>query len=686
MHENGKRIALLAAVIAIAAILGSSLIPTSAIQQGAPNQTQDPFMSMPQMSQASQMQTALSGPTVHTVGSGDWSDSSTWNSSVPLAGENVIISPGTTVTYSGTSSAILGTVEVQGSLIFSNSASTQLTFTNMTIDYGGLLQLGTTASPVPSSVTATLALAPPSEGASMIMVMGDLEIHGSPLTPTWTRLASTAQAGAKSLTLSQAVGWKAGDHIVVASTSLNPAESEEDWIASVSGNTVLLQNPLKYEHDGTAPTQAEVADLTRNVVVTSATATATSGIHASGVMFMMGATGGISYAEFSHLGGKGILGDYPIHFHHVQNTMDGTVINGVSIWDSHNRFITLHNSDGITIENTVGYKSIGHGFFMEDGTEENNTLMNDLAILTLPGKIRPDDGGAAGFWVQNPRNNLTDDVAVSCAGSGFDLSIADKAPDVVPFNIQNFLESNNTAPVFPRNLKITAFVGNEAHSNRGDGLHLYRLNGVRHGTISWFTGLTMWRNGNVGVDITGSQFNVTSSLFFGNYNGGMRIDGSDATVTQNKFLGELVGAPVPGRFSISVFGIEVSGSMMTISDNYLQGHLPRGAWASADIVNNPDGGVGESVFIVNDQLLSQRQIIFGYPLNGMSYFDVEGLNGNSSVSYSLWRYDLPKTLPLSTTPVPAGMMAFIATCTVSTSNMWLTCPLVTATVWKSLHS
>lgn len=683
MRENSKRILVLAAVIVTAAILGSSLLPTFASQKAPSSPATDPFMTMPEMPPMNQTTMMMSGPAVASVQNGDWSNPSTWNSSVPVTGDNVIIGAGTTVTYSLASSPDLGVIDVQGALVISESVSTQLTFTNMTVEYGGLLQIGSTDNPVPPSVTATLAMSPPVEGGSMIMVMGDLEIHGSPVNPTWTRLAATAPAGSTTLTLTQDVNWQPGDHLVVATTSLNPMESEEAWVSSVSGNTVTLQSPLKYEHDGTAPAQAEVADLTRNVVVTSVN----SAVHAEGVMFMAGAKAGLSYAEFSHLGGKDLLGRYPIHFHHVLNTMDGTVINGVSVWDSHNRFITLHNSDGITIENTIGYKSIGHGFFMEDGTEENNTLVNDLAITTLPGKLRPDDGGAAGFWIQSPRNNLTDDVAVGAAGSGFDLSIPDKAPDVVPFNLANFIESNSTEhTTFPRNLPITAFVNDEAHSNRGDGLHLYRLNGAKHGAISWFTGLSMWRNGNIGADITGAQFNVTSSLFFGNVMGGMKVEATDGTITHSKFLGEIVSAPVPGRMQISLYGVLVSGSRATISDSNFSGHLPRGALASADIINNINGFELNAVNLINDQLLSVKQIDFGYPLNGYSYFDVEGLNGNSSVSFSLFRYDLPTTLPQSSTSVPAGMTAFIATCTFNQTYWALTCPLVTPTVWKSLHT
>jgi len=499
-----------------------------------------------------------------------------------------------------------------------------------------MLEAGTLANPVPPSVTTTIQLSALKEGASLIMVMGDLEIHGTPVTPTWTRLAATAQVGTKTLTLATPVNWKAGDHIVIASTSDRPLESEENYVASVSGTTVVLTMPLKFEHAGTAPTQAEVEDLTRNVVVTSGNLP----IHSQGVMFLAGAKGGISYAEFSHLGGLGLLGQYPIHFHHVQETMVGTIVNGVSVWDSHNRFITIHNTDGITVENAVGYKSVGHGFFLEDGTEENNTLVNDLSILNLPGKIRPDDGRAAGFWIQNPENNLTGDVAVSATGSGFDLAIPESAPQVIPFNQANFEASLNQATA-PRSLKIQAFANNEAHSNGGDGIHLYRLNMVRNNVISWFRGMSMWRN-RMGGDITAAQFNITSATFFGNPNGNLRIEANDGTVTQSQFMGELQGVDTSSmnRFATATFGIEVTAGRATISNSVFSGHLPRGTLASADILNAPRDLAPAAVALVNDKLMSPNTIIFGYPLNGMSYLNVIDLNGVQGQSFSRVRYDV----------------------------------------------
>ncbi|MDV3244792.1 MAG: G8 domain-containing protein [Nitrososphaerales archaeon] len=676
MQKDARRIAVLAAAIVVAAMLGSLLIPQSiAVDQSSAQQILDPLM-------ASQMQGTLTGPRFTSVQSGSWSDPATWGSGIPMAGASVMVASGTTVTYDQATSPLLGNIDVRGNLVFSTKLSMVMTSANITVEQNAMLQVGTVSSPLPSWVTATLQMSALKEGASVIMVMGDLELHGSPLTPTWTRLASTAQAGAMSLTLATAVGWKPGDHIVIASTSLRPQESEEDFVASVSGTTVTLQTPLKFEHDGTAPTQAEVADLTRNIVVTSAN----TAIHAQGPMFLAGAQGGISYAEFSHLGAQGIVGEYPIHFHHVQETMVGTIINGISVWDSHNRFVTIHNTDGITVENSVGYKSVGHGFFLEDGTEENNTLANDLAILTLPGKIRPDDGGAAGFWVQNPMNNLTGDVAVSAAGNGFDFALPESAPQVIPFKQVNFDASVNQATV-PRSLQIQAFVNNEAHSNGGDGFHLYRINMVQRSPISWFKDMTMWRNDRLGADITAARFNVTSSTFFGNAFGNLRIEANDGTVTQSQFMGELQGVSTGTaiRFATAPFGIEVAAGTAAISNSVFSGHLPRGTVASADILNSPIDLSPEAVTVINDQLESPNAIVFGYPLNGMSFFNVINLNGAADQSFSLVRYDLQSAATLSSVPASSGLQQFLAQCSPDSSYMALKCPVVTASILKSLR-
>ncbi|MBV8673671.1 MAG: hypothetical protein JOZ33_09580, partial [Acidobacteriaceae bacterium] len=86
--------------------------------------------------------------------------------------------------------------------------------------------------------------------------------------------------------------------------------------------------------------------------------------------------------EFYQLGQGGAIGRYPIHFHMDRSVPQpdvttlnlGTYVADCSIVDSMTRFITVHATQGVTLARNVGYKSIGHGFYLEDATEMNNRL------------------------------------------------------------------------------------------------------------------------------------------------------------------------------------------------------------------------------------------------------------------------------------------------------------------------
>jgi hypothetical protein len=99
---------------------------------------------------------------------------------------------------------------------------------------------------------------------------------------TWTTLASTAAAGSSTIVLKDAVTWKAGDQVVIATTSHRHSQRENEFhtIQSVGGDqkTVTLTQPLTYEHLGVSETfdgtqvefRAEVGMLTRNIKIQGA--------------------------------------------------------------------------------------------------------------------------------------------------------------------------------------------------------------------------------------------------------------------------------------------------------------------------------------------------------------------------------------------------------------------------------
>lgn len=43
------------------------------------------------------------------------------------------------------------------------------------------------------------------------------------------------------------------------------------------------------------------------------------------------------------------------------------------------------------VKNTLGYDTLGHCFFLEDGIEQRNTFYHNLGLLTRPGTLLPTD-------------------------------------------------------------------------------------------------------------------------------------------------------------------------------------------------------------------------------------------------------------------------------------------------------
>src|SRR5439155_15193113 len=116
-------------------------------------------------------------------------------------------------------------------------------------------------------------------------------------------------------------------------------------IAAIDGTAITLDKPLSTQHDGEGDERAEIANLSRNVVIESADPAGVRG-H---TMYHSGSAGSISYAEFRHLGKKGVLGKYAIHFHLVGDSMRGSGVVGASIWDSDNRWITIHGTNHLLV-------------------------------------------------------------------------------------------------------------------------------------------------------------------------------------------------------------------------------------------------------------------------------------------------------------------------------------------------
>ena len=450
--------------------------------------------------------------------SGKWSDANTWaGQRAPKSGDNVQVRAGDRVIYDVNTDASVRVLHVAGTLSFARDKSTRLDVGLIKIAAGDLitedgfncheandlpaatpagvrpaLEIGTAEEPIPAGVAATIRLVH-FEGMdakalpAIVNCGGRWDVHGAPLNRTWVKLGATAKSGDSEVKLAEAVsGWRVGDRVIVTASKGKERSStfrqsakkhqtvstEERLITGITGASLTLDKALENEHFGTGDYRSEVANLSRNVVIESA---APDGVRGH-TMFHRGCAGGISYAEFRHLGKEGELGKYSIHFHLVRDTMRGSGVIGASIWDSHNRWITIHGTDHLLVRDCVGYQSVGHGFFLEDGTEQYNILDRNLAVQAYRGKRLPqqvlpfDANDGAGFWWANGRNTLTRNVACENDEYGYRFEIAKRSNFNPELNVRT--PDGTTERRDVRTIPFFRFEANESHS---EGLYSFNF-------------------------------------------------------------------------------------------------------------------------------------------------------------------------------------------------------------------
>lgn len=449
--------------------------------------------------------------TIRSVKGGKWSDAKTWKPArVPKEGDRVLISRGTYVAYDVENKAVIRLVQVVGTLQFADDRDTELNVALLKVqnsdhcsesgfscDFadvneagepirlpGGRLPallVGTPQRPIPAEHTARIRLhylegMNKDDAPAIACCSARMEIHGSPMNRTWVKLGADVEVGARSVTLSADVsGWRTGDEVIVTASKRdsrgrtyrdNPdaINTEHRTIANIAGRKIMLDRPLDREHFGSGEFRSEVANLSRNVTIESADPDGVRG-H---TVYHRFSKGGISYARFAHLGKEGVLGRYSIHYHVVGDTMRGSSVRGVSIVDSHNRWITIHGTHYLVVRDCVGYGSVGHGYFLEDGTEVYNLLDRNLGVHAYKGRRLPnqvlafDPNDGAAFWWANGRNTLTHNVTCENDEYGFryDMQTTSRSSANLPIRQAN----GETKIVDVRTIPIWRFEDNEAHS------------------------------------------------------------------------------------------------------------------------------------------------------------------------------------------------------------------------------
>ncbi len=327
----------------------------------------------------------------------------------------------------------LGTITIQpgGRLCVANQ---KLQIETDGIVVGGEFEVGTRSVPIgvqdiANQVTITFKGTRPCASPTLcegfhkgiqVSEGGQLKLFGAKgvLTPgvSWTHLRLPAVKGSNTLELSRAVhvgpgAWQVDDWIAVATTSFSPFETEFVQIgklalnASTGGTTVTLAGgqTLKYYHFGGedpgepgagnfnasaalnygVDERAEVGLISRNIKLTAQIPGDANSLHWGGEIrilkgFQKVQIQGVEIEKF----GKDQLGGYPIHFHLVGpvTTNQVALIHANSIHHSYNKCVTIHSSHGVTIDNNVCARIVGHIFYEEIGDEEGIKFTKNLGL------------------------------------------------------------------------------------------------------------------------------------------------------------------------------------------------------------------------------------------------------------------------------------------------------------------
>jgi len=390
---------------------------------------------------------------IKPIANGSWQDNNIWpGNQLPGASDDVIIPAGFLIDLEGTIE--VKSITVNGVFRAKNTVSIDLKVEWILVSgNNALFEVGTESQPynVASGCLITLVGSDDGENHGMgdkyigAMMGGRIELHGKEKI-SWTHLGADANVSDSQITMSDPVDWEVGDEIVIVSSRTNWNEAEKHTITAVSGDglEVSLSSPINYPHvsaietytrnkDGktwTADLRAEVGLLTRNVTVQGDAQSENNGFGGH-IMAMKNSTINASNIELYRMGQKAKKARYPWHWHLLHEFGKGQYLKNSSVHRSFNRAITIHGTSYVNVENNFFYDHIGHGVFLEDGTERYNTIKNNVVLLTK----RPSKGEQltlsenqfnevqnrtpSSYWITNPNNYFEGNVAAGTHGTGY---------------------------------------------------------------------------------------------------------------------------------------------------------------------------------------------------------------------------------------------------------------------------
>jgi hypothetical protein len=313
---------------------------------------------------------------------------------------------------------------------------------------------------------------------------GQLLLTGRNGGQSWSRLANHLDKGHNFMDILKGSNWSVGDEVVVAPTDFDFDAYDLfriDRVDSMHGfDRFYLNSTAQHTHYGTMQVhggrplenRAEVALLTRNIQIYGAQDSFEKqhkgvSINVQGKGFLR-----LDNVEIRNAGHFDTMGRYPVHWHLVGDGSNQSLTRS-SIFRSLNRCLSVHCTDNVRVAQVACIDHVGHGFFLEDGSERGNVLSENLGMATRPGtgslvvSDKPGEKfGPSTYWFANADNTFINNVAAGSSFFGFSLELEE------PFRKATKCPERVMTLATARNTTIRQFSDNMAHSTRSSAFFI----------------------------------------------------------------------------------------------------------------------------------------------------------------------------------------------------------------------
>ncbi|XP_063113704.1 fibrocystin-L isoform X1 [Cavia porcellus] len=263
----------------------------------------------------------------------------------------------------------------------------------------------------------------PNQGAKVLGVFGELDLHGLPRLIYKTKLSETAEAGSKVLSLMDAVDWQEGDEIVITTTSYDLHQTETRSIVRIlHGHKILILNDsLSYNHlakryyipetGQNYILAADVGLLSRNIKIVGEDYPGSSR-DSFGARILVGSFTGnmmtfkgnarISNVEFYHSGQEGFRDStdprYAVTFLNLGQIQEhsSSYIRGCAFHHGFSPAIGVFGTDGVDIDDNVIHFTVGEGIRVWG--DANRVRRNLVALSVWPGTYQNRKDSSSTLW------------------------------------------------------------------------------------------------------------------------------------------------------------------------------------------------------------------------------------------------------------------------------------------------